>query len=129
MRSRLLAPIVFVTATACPVGVAAQQPWIDAGQQAMIMHQGDLLEQQTTQGDDDVEDADGDTEALVASPNPDAKTAGLACAMEREREKLRPEYERRLRADGRLAADAWLRQEAAVLGQQAGERAKAGEKC
>lgn len=38
---------------------------------------------------------------------------------------LRREYERRVRADGRASADAWLRGVAADLGRQAGEAERA----
>lgn len=100
----------------------SQTPWIDAGQQAMIMHQGDLLEQQTAPNN-------GAAANSRASPKQNTLTASMGCSMARDREKLRPEYERRVQAQGRQAANAWLRQEAATLGRQAGARAKAGERC
>jgi len=122
MRSKLLAPMLLLGA-ALPWsgGALGQTPLIDAGQQAMIMHQGNLLEQQTAPNN-----GGGDSRV---SPKRDPNTASLACSMARDREKLRPEYERRVQADGRQAADAWLKQEAAALGRQAGARAKAGERC
>jgi hypothetical protein len=98
--------------------VAAQEPLIDAGNQAMIMHQGDLLEQQTAPNNAHTNDRSA--HARAASP---------ACSLAEEREKLRPEYERRVRADGLQAATAWLRQQAGELGRQAGLRMKAGQDC
>ncbi len=123
MRPKPFAFILLLgTALPWSAGAIGQTPWIDAGQQAMIMHQGDLLEQQTAPNNSDTEDN-------RASSRQKPDTANLTCATSRDREKLRPEYERRLRTDGREAADTWLRQEAAALGRQAGARAKAGEQC
>lgn len=98
--------------------VQAQQPLIDAGQQAMIMHQGDLLEQQTAPNNDS-----------RAVPKRTAPAASAGCSVGQDRERLRPEYERRVRMDGQQAANAWLRREATALGRQAGARAKAGAQC
>jgi len=100
----------------------AQTPWIDAGQQAMIMHQGDLLEQQTAPNN-------GETTESRASPDQTTRIASSGCNMARDRERLRPEYERRARADGQQAANEWLRAEAAALGRRAGEQAKRGARC
>lgn len=121
MRSKRFALMpLFGAALLWPAGAIGQTPWIDAGQQAMIMHQGDLLEQQTAPNNGDT----ADSRAPKQKPN-----TASACSMAQDRERLRPEYERRVRADGRQAADSWLRQEAAALGRQAGVKAKAGQRC
>ncbi len=96
----------------------AQAPLIDAGQQAMIMHQGDLLEQQTAPNNDS-----------RAVPKRSERAASKGCNLAQERERLRPEYERRVWAHGQQAANAWLWQEAAALGHRAGMRAKSGAPC
>jgi hypothetical protein len=104
MRTPALSPILGATAL-LSAAVLAQEPWIDAGQQHMLQHQGALLEQQTTSGNEST------------------------CWANKDKERLRPEYEQRVRSEGRRAADAWLQREAAELGRQAGERARAGESC
>ncbi|WP_058100253.1 hypothetical protein [Paracoccus sp. MKU1] len=96
----------------------AQTPWFDAGNQAMIMHQGDLLEQQTA--------PNGGASAGKAGKKP-VRTAD--CSISASRERLRPEYHRRVQAQGRKAADAWLQQQAAALGRHAAQMAKAGTPC
>lgn len=50
-----------------------------------------------------------------------AMQAELQRAMERHRLALRPEYERRVRSDGQVSANAWLRAEADRLGRQEAE--------
>lgn len=148
--------VTFMSALACiwPAAAIAQMPWFDAGQQAMIIHQGDLLEQQTApnRGGGDEEKAPGRRDARestrpakppakATSPGKDAPAsrsipatrgnpaASLDCSMAKDRERLRPEFERRVREHGEQAAAAWLRKEAAELGRRAGERAKAGLGC
>lgn len=97
---------------------AQAQGLIDAGNQAMIMHQGNLLQQQT---------APNNENSNVRKRKTSAPDAG--CSITQARERLRPEYQRRVRADGQQAANAWLRQEAAALGRQAGQHAQAGQRC
>ncbi len=117
MRFRLLATILIIGPTV--LGVAsAQEPLLDAGRQAMIMHQGDLLEQQTAPNNRD-----------RAVPKRVTRAATMDCSMAQARERLRPEHERRVRLYGREAANAWLRREGEALGRQAGARARAGKQC
>ncbi|NIJ15444.1 general stress protein YciG [Sphingobium vermicomposti] len=97
---------------------AQAQALIDAGNQAMIMHQGNLLQQHT---------APNNEHTNVRKRKGGA--ASGACSIAQDRERLRPEYERRLGSDGRAAANAWLRREAASLGRQAALRSKAGGRC
>jgi hypothetical protein len=119
MRPRLPVPIAAACAALFAAAMThAQEPWIDAGQQHMLMHQGDLLEQQTAPNNEPSDTRD--------KPKPNADTPDPECSMAQQRERLRPEYERRVRAEGRQAANAWLRREAAALGRQA---AQAGEHC
>lgn len=119
MRFRYLAlSLILGSAALSSTAGQTQDPLIDAGGQAMIMHQGDLLEQQTAPNND--------------SPTPSkrvSRATSTGCSLARDRERLRPEYERRVRAEGRQAANAWLQQEATALGRQAGARAKAGVQC
>lgn len=123
MRSNPVALMLLLAATSLwSAEAAGQEPLIDAGRQAMIMHYNNLLEQQTAPNNDD-------TAKRRAGSKRDQQSASLGCSIAEEREKLRPEYERRVRADGQQAANAWLREEAAALGRQAAERAKAGEPC
>lgn len=119
MQLRYLATSVTLGAAALGAASAlAQAPLIDAGQQAMIMHQGDLLEQQTAPNNDS---------RTIEKRSVRAATKG--CDLTQDRERLRPEYERRVRAHGRQAANAWLRQEGEALGRRVGARAKAGAQC
>lgn len=121
MRLISIAPLV-AAAAALAAPAAGQEPLIDAGGQAMLMHQGDLLEQQTAPNNDHT--------GRRRPPSADRReTAGSACSIDAERDRLRPEYERRARTLGRPAADAWLRRQAAELGRSAGERVKAGLPC
>lgn len=55
--------------------------------------------------------------------------AELKRMVEQRKRELRPEYERRVRADGKPSADRWLRETAAELGRRDGAamRAKYGE--
>lgn len=85
------------------------------------MHQGNLLEQQT---------APNNPRSNRRKPLKGKQLASVpSCAMTQSREALRPEYERRLRSDGKGAADAWLRQAAAASGRQAGLAHKGGARC
>ncbi|QDC40182.1 MULTISPECIES: hypothetical protein [Sphingomonadaceae] len=112
---------VWTTIACAALGLSSgahAQGLIDAGNQAMIMHQGNLLQQQTAPNN-----KSSNVRKRKASPH------RVNCSIAQERERLRPEYQRRVRADGEGAANAWLRQEAAALGRHAGQRAKAGERC
>lgn len=120
---RAWTPIAAAGLATAFVSVPAAAQLIDAGQQAMIMHQGNLLEQQTAPNNETT------NQRRRASPQRPTRVASSGCTVEREREALRPEYERRVRADGQQAANAWLRAEAGALGRRAGEQAKRGAQC
>ena len=110
--------LAFGPAILWPSASAAQL--IDAGQQAMIQHQGDLLEQQT---------APNNRQGRRSPPkrvSGAVRTAQTGCSIAADRERLRGEHQRRVRLEGRAAADAWLRQAASDLGRRTGERAKSG---
>ena len=55
--------------------------------------------------------------------------ADVTRCMVRDRERLRPEYERRLSTSGRDAANQWLRQQAAASGRSARARINGGKPC
>jgi hypothetical protein len=117
-RKWLTATIATGAMLILPAGAQAQAPWIDAGNQAMIMHNGNLLEQQTAPNNE----TSNVRKRKSSVPN-------ASCSIAQDRERLRPEYHRRVRADGQAAANAWLRREAAALGRAAGQRARAGKGC
>ena len=115
MTVRFFAIAAVSSLAACPFVVQAQQPWIDAGQQAMIQHYNDLIEQQSAPGQEEAaEKARGARGAENAS-----KTD--RCDTEAMKAKLRPEYERRARTDGAQAANAWLRGQDAEAGRYAAQ--------
>ena len=93
MRVRPPALALLLTASWCLASAAAaQQPWIDAGQQAMIQHYNNLIEQQSAP---DQEDA---VEEVRRRPEPAEDVADERCDPETVRARLRPEYERRLQS-------------------------------
>lgn len=55
-----------------------------------------------------------------------ALRADIQRSIERRRRELLPEYERRVRTDGRASADDWLRARAAELGRRDGEAIRRG---
>ena len=110
---------------------------IDAGGQANLMQQHTMMRNQSTgDGPDWI-----DREALRRKnggkglpgvpdqprPTPREMLArdDVRALVKRERARLQPEYERRVRDDGKASADRWLREVAAELGRRAGEAAKA----
>ena len=103
---------------------AAQMPLIDAGNQAMLMHMGDLLEQQTAP-----DQAPGRNGAGGNRPRPQIDPAAFAACQNKSRAALRPEYERRVAAQGQSAADIWLREAAQAAGRGAARRLAAGQPC
>lgn len=107
---------------------AAQEPWFNAGQQAQVMSNGRLLQQQTApdQGSNRIGRPRSDTVAQEARNN---QRRPLDCVTSREREALRSEYERRTRVHGRANADSWLRQTASEMGQAAGRSQAATGAC
>jgi len=96
----------------------AQEPWIDAGQQARIQHYNDLIEQQSAPGQEDAAE-----EARKARGVGDAANASEdeRCDRAAVREKLRPEYERRVSTEGAEAAQTWLRLKAEEAGRYAAQ--------
>jgi hypothetical protein len=92
----LLAVAVMWLGLFCP---AAHAQWIDAGGQANLMHQQELLRNQTT----------GDGSDWIADDTKREKVDQELRKMGEQRKlQLQPEYARRLRADGKVKADAWL---------------------
>lgn len=118
MTTRFIGFAALSTLLLFPAAAQAQQPWIDAGQQAMIQHYNNLIEQQSTPGQEDaVEDA---RRARGARGAVDA-AQDERCDREAVKEKLRPEYERRVRSEGEEAAVAWLREKASEAGRYAAQ--------
>lgn len=92
----LLAATAIALGLACPM---AHAQWIDAGGQANLMHQQELLRNQTT--------GEGPDWAGEDKP-PEGSDQDLRKRREQRRLELQPEYARRLRAQGKTHADAWL---------------------
>jgi hypothetical protein len=112
-RVRPPALALLLTASSCLASAAAaQQPWIDAGQQAMVQHYNDLIEQQSAP------DQEGAVEDARRRP-PAETDADERCDPEAVRAKLRPEYDRRLQSEGAAAAESWLRRQAEEAGRYA----------
>jgi len=80
-------------------GPVAHAQWIDAGGQANLMHQQELLRNQTT--------GDG-SDWITDGTKREKADQELRKMREQRRLELQPEYARRLRADGKAEADAWL---------------------
>lgn len=128
------APLVVATASCaifCAIPVARAQ-LIDAGSQANLMQQHELLRNQTTgDGPDWVEP--GDDRAVPARQvgqdgartRETAMRAEMRRMFEQRRRELLPQYERRVRLDGRANADAWLKQVATEMGRRDGEAIRA----
>ena len=79
---------------------------------------------------DEDEVSDSRARAVQAGPgdrriDEHALKADMQAIIERRRRELLPEYERRVRTDGRQQADAWLRARAAELGRRDGEAIRA----
>ena len=103
--------------------------WIDAGGIANQMHQHDLLRDQTLRDPpDDGPATEADRNAPVgrgAAFDESAMKADIQRMIERRRRELLPEYERRVRNDGRASADDWLRRVAHELGRRDGAEIRA----
>ena len=119
----------------------ARAQLIDAGGQANLMQQHTLMRNQSTGDGPDWVDREalrrknGGT-VMPRSAQQRASTVDRAALerdmrrmIERRRAQLLPEYERRVRADGRPSADRWLREVAAEMGRRDGTqiRAKYGQ--
>jgi hypothetical protein len=91
---------------------------LDAGGFAFQQHQFDLQRQQSgIHGHDTEEDAN---EAGLPPDQRKALVADMKRLQEQARAELQPEYERRVAADGRDAANQWLTTQARARGEQAG---------
>ncbi|HRO26022.1 MAG TPA: hypothetical protein PK743_06640 [Luteimonas sp.] len=131
-----MSPMMFASSRkmllACAVSFACllllpaigQAQWIDAGGMANQMHQHDLLRDQTLRDPPDDDDVDEDGKSLAPSVRGDPDQAAMKAEMQRmielRRQEFLPEYERRVRADGRQNADQWLRQVATEAGRRDG---------
>lgn len=121
----------------CVVPPAGAQ-LIDAGGQANLMQQHAMMRNQSTgDGPDWI-----DREALrkkrtsqplahapARTPVDEAMEVEMRRMIDQRRRELLPEYERRVRSDGRPSADRWLRHVATDLGRRDGAaiRAKYGQ--
>lgn len=86
----------------------------DAGGFALQQHQHQLLQQQTAPNN-----VTGNTAGHPSTPR------GVLQAIPAEQmQRLRAEYELRVRRDGQQAADGWLSQQAYRLGQEAARKMK-----
>ena len=111
MKSSMFRSDLACTSIACGLVVVAASlvlpahaQWIDAGGQANLMHQQELLRNQTTGEGNDARET--------------AMQAEITRAYERRKSELRPEYLRRVRLDGKPTADAWLRRTSAELAKR-----------
>ena len=95
-NSRLASGAIFTACLAC-VGVSSAQVF-DAGGHANLLHQQELLRNQTT--------GDEDARRPVRPPGAQHGSAS-ADRVQWHLKNLRPEYERRLRVNGKADADAW----------------------
>lgn len=83
-----------IIALALALGGTASAQGFDAGAHANLLHQQELLRNQTTGDGDGPKSADRNTPASESRVQWHLKN-------------LRPEYQRRLRANGKADADAW----------------------
>ena len=114
---------------------------IDAGGQANLMQQHTLMRNQSTGDGPDWVDREAlrrknggtvmprSTQQRGSTVDRAALELDMRRMIERRRAQLLPEYERRVRADGRPSADRWLREVAAEMGRRDGNeiRAKYGQ--
>lgn len=118
MSLRLLASAVIPSMVLFPAATPAQQPWIDAGQYANMQQYNNLIEQQSAP---EQEEAAEEARRAKSSRNSQRAIQDERCDKVAVREKLRPEYERRARAEGAKAAQAWLRVKAGEAGRYAAQ--------
>jgi uncharacterized protein HemX len=88
----------------------------DAGGFAFQQHQHSLQRQQAGVDDDPAAEAGG----TLPAGTQEAMLREMEQLKEQARAELRPEYERRVAADGQEAANQWLTAEARARGEQAG---------
>jgi len=125
-QRRLLMAMVIAGAALPALPAFAQ---FDAGQQANLMHQHELMRNQSTgDGPDWRKPKKGDPAGLSPAQQAAIKSE-LQTMIERRRREFLPEYERRVASEGKPAADAWLRQVATEAGRRDGAaiRAKYGQ--
>ncbi|WP_202845414.1 hypothetical protein [Luteimonas saliphila] len=122
----------------CVIPPASAQ-LIDAGGQANLMQQHALMRNQSTGDGPDWIDREAvrkkrASQQLAHAPahrpiDEAAMEADMRRMIDQRRRELLPEYERRVRSDGRPSADRWLRQVATEMGRRDGAaiRAKYGQ--
>lgn len=121
-RRRFFAPMAIAGAALLAPPAFAQ---FDAGQQANLMHQHELMRNQSTgDGPDWLEPKKGESAGLSPVQQAAIKSE-LQAMIERRRREFLPEYERRVAAEGKPAADAWLRQVATEAGRRDGAKIRA----
>ena len=138
MRERRAAVSAFVLSGISLVAAGpASAQLVDAGGQANLMQQHTLMRNQSTGDGPDWVDREelhrkhGDKGMPGSSAGRDAPVDQAALErdmrrmIERRRAQLLPEYERRVRSDGRPSADRWLREVAAEMGRRDGEEIRA----
>lgn len=130
LRRKWIAAAVLAASACLSMPAFAQ---FDAGQQANLMHQHELMRKQTT-GDGNrrearAEDRAGQRGKGITPRQQAAIEAEMRGRFEQHRRELLPEYERRVKSDGKPAADAWLRRVATEAGRRDGNaiRAKYGQ--
>lgn len=123
-------------ALACLVAPANAQ-LIDAGGQASLMQQHTLMRNQSTGDGPDWVDREALRKKNGGTVMPrSSRQAGAAIdqaalesdmrgMIDRRRAQLLPEYERRVRDDGRSSADRWLREVATEMGRRDGAEIRA----
>lgn len=115
----------------------ARAQLIDAGGQANLMQQHTLMRNQSTGDGPDWVDREAlrrknggkvMPESAARSDAPIDQAAlerDMRHMIERRRAQLLPEYERRVRSDGRPSADRWLREVATEMGRRDGQEIRA----
>lgn len=101
-------------AIAAIFGTAGAASAFDAGGFALQQHQHQLLRQQTA--------PNNDPEERPSRPGARKKQqmqAEIRALQAQHKRELLPEYKRRVKAQGKQAADAWLRREAERRGREA----------
>jgi len=117
--------------------LAPVQAQFDAGGQASLMQQHTLMRNQSTGDGPDWVDREAlrrknggkvmsGTDTRTGTPvDQAALERDLRSMVDRRRAELLPEYERRVRSDGRPSADRWLREVATEMGRRDGAQVRA----
>ena len=144
MQTQMSSPVLRLAAACsllgalCVVSPAAQAQLIDAGGQANLMQQHTLMRNQSTGDGPDWIDREAirrkregqlsrtpEPASLGAPINEAALEADMRRMVDQRRRELLPEYERRVRNDGRPSADRWLRDVATEMGRRDGAQVRA----